>query len=261
MSEKKRFGLGQRITVTCCGLLLGFSIVLPASAYLSKTATDLAPWLESVGIDIDSYITDLKAIEKFYAQVTNGDIDEVLTGLEWALGEMGLPVAGEIPDKIESVVAQVAADLGIYTPNSQKLENVLMGEANKKYADAQAEIMLGQKGQQIIKDSLQGNAKIVADSSNAAQLAQGMTITQDIEKERARIEANSSVLLGSIYEESVLSRINATQGNQHAAVLAADVERKNWEQEVTKASNQAYVMRSTAQAFSYGLNPNTTSFP
>ena len=257
MSKKKR-PVRQRLTVAFCGLLLGFGIVAPASAYLSEAATELAPWLALVGININPYIDELEEIESFYAQVVNGNVDDILTGLEWALGEMGLPIAGEIPSEIQSVVAKVAADLGVYTPNSQKLEDILMGEANKKYADAQTSIMLGEEGQQEIQDSLVNNARIVASSSDSASLAQNMTVSQQILQEQARIEANSSVLLGSIYEELVLSRINSTWDNQHDAVLTADVQRKNWEEEVSRKSHQAYIMRSTAQAFSYGLKPTTT---
>lgn len=237
---------------------MGFCIAPPASAYLSQVATELAPWIASLGINIEPYIEELEEVESFYAQVVNRDVDDILPGLKWALGKMGLPIAGEIPVEIQSAVAQVLADAGIYTPNSQKLESVLMGEANKKYADAQAEFLLGQEGQQEVQDALSNNAKLVAANSNSAQLVGSMTVSQDILREQARIDANSSVLLGSIYEELVLSRINSTWDNQQGAVLAADVERKNWESEVAKTSHQAYVMRSTAEAFGYGLNSTDT---
>ncbi len=252
----------RALTVTLCGLLLGIGLIAPASASLSKTATDIAPWLASIGININPYVKDIKAVENFYAQNVNANIEDVITGLKWNLGQMGLPIAGEIPAQIQNAVGQLDANSGTYTLSSQKLENVLMSEANKKYADAQAKILLGEEGQKGIQDSLENNALIVASSSDSAQKIQGMTVSQQILQSESRIHANNSVLLGSIYEELVLSRINSTWNNQHNAVMDAEIQRKNWNEEVTKTSQRAYAMRSTAAAFSYGLQPNTTTlFP
>ena len=261
--KKKHRTSQQRLGVVLCGLLLGFGIASPAQAYLSKVATDIQPWLSSVGVNIEPYIEDLKAIESYYSRIINAEnLDDVLTGLRWSLGKMGLPIAGQIPDEIQNAVGKVTADAGTYTVSSQKLEKTLLSEANKKYADAQVKILLGQEGQQEIYDSLENNAKIVAASLDSARRIQGMTVSQRILQEHSRIEANNSTLLGSIYEELVLSRINNTWNNQNSAVLAADVQQKNWSEEVTKTSEQAYIMRATAQAFSYGLNSNTTAaFP
>lgn len=260
MFTKKNTALQRRLSIVLCGLLLGFGIMPPALASLSKIATDIQPWLSSAGININPYLDELKEIESFYGRVVNADLDDVLTGLQWGLGKMGLPIAGQIPNEIQSVVGRVAAEQGTYTLNSQKLKNVLLGEANKKYADAQAKILLGEEGQQTTQDSLENNAKIVASSSHSVELIQGMTVSQKILQEQSRIAANSSYLLGGIYEELVLSRINSTWGNQNNAVLAADTVRKNWDEEVTKTSQRAYAIRSTAQAFSYGLN-SSSSFP
>jgi len=175
---------------------------------------------------------------------------------------MGLPIAGQIPNQIQNVVTQVSADVGTYTLDSQKLKTVLMAEANNKYADAQAKILLGEEGQRGIQASLENNAKIVESSSASVQAIRGMTVSQQILQEQSQIDANNSFLLGSIYEELVLSRINSTWNNQHNAVLANDIQRKNWNEEVTKMSQQAFTMRSTAEAFSYGLKPTTdTLFP
>jgi hypothetical protein len=63
--EKKKHGRSQqRLGVALCGLLLGFGIASPAVADLSKVATDIQPWLSSVGVDIAPYIEEIKAIER-----------------------------------------------------------------------------------------------------------------------------------------------------------------------------------------------------
>jgi len=262
MTSKKKGMKRQRFIVVSCVSLLSLVLAAPATASLSTTATNIAPWLTAIGININPYIKDIKNLESFYAQNVNANIDDVIAGLRWNLGEMGLPIAGQIPDQIQNVVAQVSADAGTYTLDSQKLKTVLMAEANNKYADAQAKILLGEEGQRGIQASLENNAKIVESSSASVQAIRGMTVSQQILQEQSQIDANNSFLLGSIYEELVLSRINSTWNNQHNAVLANDIQRKNWNEEVTKMSQQAFTMRSTAEAFSYGLKPTTdTLFP
>jgi len=251
MISKKKGIKRQRFIVVSCISLLSLVLTAPATASLSTTVTNIAPWLAAIGININPYIKDIKNLESFYAQNVNANIDDVIAGLRWNLGEMGLPIAGQIPNQIQNVVAQVSADVGTYTLDSQKLKTVLMAEANNKYADAQAKILLGEEGQRGIQDSLENNAKIVESSSASVQAIRGMTVSQQILQEQSQIDANNSFLLGSIYEELVLSRINSTWNNQHNAVLANDIQRKNWNEEVTKVSQQAFTMRSTAEAFSY----------
>ena len=148
----------QKIIASSCILVLGLALTTPASASLSKTATNIAPWLASFGINIAPYIKDIKDLESFYAQNVNANIGDVIAGLKWELGSMGLPIAGSIPNQIQNVVAQVSADKGTYTFSSQKLEDILVGEANKKYADAQAKILLGSEGQKGVQDSLENTA-------------------------------------------------------------------------------------------------------
>jgi len=88
MISKKKGIKRQRFIVVSCVSLLSLVLAAPATASLSTTATNIAPWLAAIGININPYIKDIKNLESFYAQNVNANIDDVIAGLQWNLGEM-----------------------------------------------------------------------------------------------------------------------------------------------------------------------------
>lgn len=291
--RKHKASLAQKIPTAVGGLCLPFLLAQPTMAGLSGVAETIRPYFSTItGLNIDPYVQYLKETEKLYADINNRNLDGVIRGAKWVLGEMGYPIPNETPQSIENAASQVIKNAGPFNPTFHEVQDALMGDAIYQMQKASAEAELGEQGQQILEEDRKTMAQLVAQGGLDAQTtsrsastiqtlasrAQSTPISQNILKlmalqngeiaqQFANISAQSNyntAVLQGIYNEVQSTRVNSLIQNQGISKLVRNDQHQKWETRLTELGQQVYNVRLSTQGFGYGLpskSTNNTLFP
>jgi hypothetical protein len=259
MSKRKKPRLYQQILVVIGGLGL-VAITAPYSmAQLAEITSLTTSLFQLGGVDISQYTEYLNQAADFYSSIEDGNLQGVLDGATYALGELGYPIAGETPQAVQDKVQQVATDSSPFGFPSQHVADALDAGVDKSLSDSQAEIQLGEQGQQSIAEAKETIAQLATSANNAATTAQSLTNTQDIVKQMSLQNAYSAVLLQGIYSEILQQRINSVFDNENTAVLAYQARKEAWGQQILNQQSLPYLANIAGMGWGYGQPSNAST--
>jgi hypothetical protein len=248
----------QQVLVVLAGLGIVTISAAPVTAQLSEIGSLANSLFSLAGIDISGYTEYLDKAAEFYGAIENGNLEGVLDGATYALGELGYPLAGETPTAINDAAKLVANDPNPFGFTSNEVGAALGAAEDKALSDSQAEIQLGEQGQQIIADAKETMAMLAANSNSVAESAQALTNTQDVVKQLTLQNAFSAAMLQGIYSEILQQRINSVFDNENTAVLANQAQREVWRQRILNQGTLPYLTNISGSSWGYGSTSSST---
>jgi hypothetical protein len=223
---KKRLPLGKRFLT-----VLALSLCLSAPAIAFEELSLFSDIFSFFGVDVSEYLEYLDEAFTFYEAIANENLQEIMEGVVYAAGEIGIPIPSSLEEGIQAFVDQESVP-GPFAVGSEEYKQLLLTLSQAEQAKAQVEFNLGADGQEEIYESKEASAEDAAEASEAAQSAQRAITSQDVLKSISTQLASLNSLQRRENDESVDNRPLQAQILQATATTAKYAADERWAKQV-----------------------------
>ena len=220
------------------GLLLG-AYTAPANASTlpqpgSNPLAGILGQFEQYFSSISSYIQDLASA----ALAPLGE--DIQAAISSATGSLGLPD----PIVAREAVSGTLKDDDTLVYSTERATN----EVDRQITRAAVSATLGEEGQQRTQESLQATTEAVSVAEQAANAAQGEVVTQNVMKQIATQNAQTTALLGALRQDSLALRQDAQLTNLNLTNISRAVDGQNRAAGLEKVGEGMQTLRASSQA-------------
>ena len=206
---------------------------------------------ELFGINVNSYLDSSQAflMNKIRGNIDLGDLEKypgvsilnqkMLGAIQTKIGEIfgviGYPNPNEIEREIpEIIVNDDTEEIEDFTTFGKKELAIATGK--KQIMDAYIESRMGEEAQQQKKQQLEGIAQLANSSMNAATDAASQNVTQDVLKQIAIQQANSSFMSQAIHAELTQLGLAQNMSLSELSDISENMEQQEWQGRVNSAA-------------------------
>ncbi len=164
-----------------------------------------------------------------------------------ASGPAGLPVPSLLRYEADRAVDGPAGDGDRFEVVPAVLKYYLGNRAERGVSRLQAESVLGMVGQAKMLEELQGLQQAVAGNFGTAGAAQELSVTQDVMKQMVQMQANETLLTGSLAASSQQLRVDQALTHLNLSNIGRSLDEQNRSRRIDRTLAAYKVLRSTSQ--------------
>lgn len=168
-------------------------------------------------------------------------------------GEMGIPNPNSVRGKINAgAVTFEPADI----PDAFEINKVVWGTYAGNSFDRDLtrlgiETVLGELGQQQMKQEIDSTQETVSGIATDAESAQNLDVTQDVMKKHIRVLAQQSLILGAIRADALQARLDTQYTNLNITNISRSLDESNRSRRVEQSAQAAKLLFIASQAHLY----------
>lgn len=231
------------------GLIAASSLAFfsPISAKAAQiSVSSISSLFGAAGVDVAPYMEYLTAAEDFYKAVSTKNLSKVLSGIEVASGQLGIPIPEEVQKAIDAASSVKEGQDAFGIGGSAALNQVLQGQVDASSTSTIAESTLSSQGQSDIVATKKSTAEAAASSLQSAQNAGASNVSQDILREIANQMSNSVAIEKANYDTNVDSQVANAATSQAIGNISQTLAEDNWGKKVERQASQVGMGDSTA---------------
>jgi hypothetical protein len=174
---------------------------------------------------------------------------DVLAAIQDVLGVLGLPDPQQAAAKVNEQIESDRVNTTPFDPTPAHDRIIAEHAVNQVIARADAQGVLGEKGQEMLKDQITQSQDSLENIAAAAEEAQSMTVTQDVMKQLSLQQSQAATLEGmQVVQGTQIQRQLAVQ-NLTLADIAQSIDQQNLRDNADAISLSTQVMKASAQTY------------
>jgi hypothetical protein len=240
------------------GLIAASSLAFfsPISAKAAQiSVSSISSLFGAAGVDVSPYMEYLTAAEDFYKAVSTKNLSKVLSGIEVASGELGIPIPEEVQKAIDAASSVQEGQSAFGIGGSAALDQVLQGQVDATSTSTIAESTLSSQGQSDIVATKKSTAEAAASSLQSAKNAGASNVSQAILRDIATQMSNSVAIEKATYDTNVDSQVANAATSQAIGNISQTLAEDNWGKKVERQAGLVGIGDSTA-LFAALASPN-----
>ncbi|PSB43162.1 hypothetical protein C7B80_25110 [Cyanosarcina cf. burmensis CCALA 770] len=210
--------------------------------------------LSTSGVDISPYLKHLRKAKEFYTAITQRDLEGILDGVDYTIGELGYPILGDDQPEIEEIALRIYKNPEPYSPYSVDFKNSLQSQFDYSFAKTQLKFQLGEEGQKVIQDARLSVLRAATSAFKSAQASQRLTVSQSILKQLSLQSAQQTAIDQASYNEIQQNRINTGLTSYAVTKLARNSDMDSWRRRIEDAGALKSSARIQASAMGYAAS-------
>ena len=171
-------------------------------------------------------------------------LDDILSD---SRGAAGIPNPNKSRSQIEEAIAATDSTPDLFETNPEVYAQYLGNTVDRANTKMAIETVLGEGGQQQLETERESTEEAVEAAVKTADGAQSLNVTQDAIKEIAKIEAQQTILMGSIRADSLRNRVDNQFRNLNLVNISRTVDEANRSRRVELSAQGAKAMYMSAQ--------------
>jgi antitoxin component of MazEF toxin-antitoxin module len=174
---------------------------------------------------------------------------DILSAVQSVLGALGLPDPQQAAAKVNEQIESDRVNITPFDPTPAHDRIIAQHATTQVIARSDAQGVLGEKGQEMLKEQVTQSQESLESIAAAAEEAQSMTITQDVMKQLALQQSQAATLEGmQVVQGTQIQRQLAVQ-NLTLADIAQSVDQENLRDNADAINLSTQVMKVSAQTY------------
>ncbi|MEG3437882.1 hypothetical protein V0288_12210 [Pannus brasiliensis CCIBt3594] len=175
----------------------------------------------------------------------SGSLTEILQDVA---GELGIPNAGKARATIADKVREAGETPDPFRADPRSYAIQLGNLSDRVATSLSVETVLGEEGQQQMKDEIEQTSEVVQSILDTSDEAQSYESTQDVVKALARINAQQSVIAAMHGASALRSRADTQFTNLNLSNISRSLDERNRDEQARSTVDSFLLLNLTAQS-------------